>query len=614
MKKKSLKIRIIALFLGMGILIAASPLLVNAVGPDTDAQEFMQVDILHSAGYTGNGVTLAIVEAGLTNHSYFTDTSLNYFNVTDSDITGPITDWGSSQIGDPSEHGTFVFGAAKQFAPDIDLVFYGTQSLNMGRVRDALYHLAVNYDTYGVDVLSISWGILYPEYMDQAIKSNITNSLSTLVSGGVTIFISSGNDAEDIVSWPASLAPTYDGLMSIGNVNETGYRHVDSNYGDDLELCAVGVNISTTSSITGGWSSETGTSMSAPIAAGIAACLIEQYNTVPSAQRPASITPSFIEDRLRDNAVIFDEEPELYEYGDGVIRAAKSMLNWMDYVDQDYDQDYGTITDFSNLTSGIGAASFAETSEYDYTHDYEHFSSTTFPPSGWSRSNWYRVSSGGQPGAYAKTEASGYLISETYDTSDANKVYLDFYQKSGTDGNLYVYAYDKYGNYDLIGTHGLGFPWQYESWSSTDSQYQHEDFKIKYYAQLYGSQSVYWCVDTHHIKLRMSSYKFKHQLRFTGLDSDVYTNATLYLNISSHSGSENLILEWYNSTSEGWTELSSVISQGNYIYEVGDYITGTDFIVRIRGASEVLDTSQDTWTFSYLYLRVLDPSISYYSP
>ncbi len=65
----------------LGVIGVYMPHLVDAVNTDIGAQEYMQIDILHEMDYTGDGVTVAIVDSGCINHSYFLDTIMRYNQV-----------------------------------------------------------------------------------------------------------------------------------------------------------------------------------------------------------------------------------------------------------------------------------------------------------------------------------------------------------------------------------------------------------------------------------------------------------------------------------------------------------------------------------------------------
>jgi hypothetical protein len=602
----------------------------------------MQVDILHDMDYTGDGVTVAIVDSGCVNHSYFLDTILRYNQVNGDGNISSTTSWSSNLLNDasPIGHGTKMVGGVKQFAPSLDLVFYecfdSDPAAKLENYLWALEDLVENYVTWGVDILSLSWGSSDVSQRNQTVVSDVEDCLDTLVTGGVTIFIASGNENAVTVSWPAYQASNYSGIMSIGAVFDSNYGdyHEDqrwvgvgegSNYGDDLELMAAGTYITTTNK-NGSWEEVSGTSISTVIAAGLTACLIEQYSDVPSSQRPATITPSFIEGRLRENAEILYENGTATEYGDGVIRAAASMLNWKDYANSKTDT-YGTVVNFINLAYGNGSATFQEDLDTwtDWTvEDTEDFSSGipgdwTVSPSG----SWYHVSSGGQSGGYAKMigdewggPTAGTLISKGYDTFGADRVKVEFYYKTSrfTENNFKVYVKDMWDQWDLIFTLDDSTSWVKKTWTSTWSAYSYYGFQVKYVTNDMDLSALWVGVDTHVVSTGDdgSSYRFQHNFVWSGLDISDYCNTSLCLNITSHSGSEYLIVECFHNSS--WVELSSTVSQANYSFAVGNYITGTTFTVRIRGASESSDASQDTWTVSHLYLMVLDTSISYYDP
>ena len=611
-----------------------------------DEVEWMQADKLHDLGYRGGGVTVARIDSGAVKHDLYSMNTLEaYYEVYDNngvlDVRAAVVPdpeppeweslWDHIYVTDATGHGTSMAGGIKRMAPEVIFVIYEANavgSFSKGQaVAEALDHLDDNHAADGVDVISISLGTQSPETLPEGVEDSIETSLSKLVSEGVTIVIAAGNDEETTVSWPASLASDYSGIMSIGNVydeeaavhwDETaGERHFTSNYGVDLELSAVGVDFYTSKKDSPYYGSVTGNSISTAASAGIIACLIEQIDDVPDTQKPENTGPSFIESQLRDNADDFNQE----NTGDGTIRAMESMVNWYDYINFNTVQTYGTITDFSYLTydsSENERATFSESAYDEWVTWSEGFSSV--PPSSWTidpEAGWKKSNMGGQSGPYAKCSVhemppldSGYMLSRDYDTSDADRVEVEFYYMMGFyPGTLTVHVRDQYSNWDLIGTYTYEYAWIKETWSSTSSQYQHDDFAVKYTGTVSGNQWV--GVDTHKVKMRYSddTYKFSSEFEFTGLDYNAYDDATLYFSIYSHPGSENLIVQYYQS---GWHTLSSTVSSSSN-WAVGDYISSGTFKIRIRGASESRDLSDDTWVISGLYLLVLDSDASVYT-
>jgi hypothetical protein len=469
--------------------------------------------------------------------------------------------------------------------------------------------------------------------LDDQLIDDMDSALDTLIAGGVTIFCAAGNEnLYDELAWPANRSNGKAGLVSVGYVYDDTYpvgKHAGERYhttsipgegeGSNFDsnpagpsVAAVGYSISTTADDGSSWTDKTGSSYSTPVAAGIAACLLEQYQTVPTSQRPDPITPGFIDSQLCDNAeVIFG-----MGVGNGVIRPVESMINWYDYVDTKT-VTYGTVSSFSNLQTGSGNAVFDETAYDEYKTWTEGFSSV--PPSGWTKTGgWKKANIGGQSGSYANCRVqelpplgSGYLQSKDYDTSDADRVYLEFYHKNGFyGGTLRVYVRDQGGYWDLIGTYNYDYCWTKETWSSTSFQYQHDNFAVKYDVEVSESQWV--GVDTHQVKMRYEddTYRFSHEFQFTSISYDGYDDATLQFNIVSHTGSEYLILEYYDS---GWHTLNSTLGTGTHSFDVGEHISSSEFRIRIRSATHSRDTSQDGWTISALRLLVLDSSVDLYT-
>ncbi|MFW9887978.1 MAG: S8 family serine peptidase [Candidatus Thorarchaeota archaeon] len=620
-QKRLIQVSLLSLLFLLSAFTMCLPLV--AAEGDTEVQEQMQIDVLHDLGYTGDGATIAIIDSGLINHSYFTNTELMYFDVSDTTITGPATSWDDSLIEDSTGHGTWVFGCAKQMAPDIDLVFYSIGEAdegNFGRARDALQHLVANHETFGIDILSLSWGTQYPETLDPYLFYDIEGALNTLVVEGVTIFIASGNEDTTTVSWPGRMAPDFGGIMSIGAVyysNGAWFRWDDgdkgSNWGEDLELCAVGVDVFTTH-VDGDWIELSGTSLATPIAAGSTACLLEQYSGVPIGQKPV-ISPAMIENRLGDYAVLGVGTPN--QYGEGVIRPRDSMINWCDYVDAKT-SIYGSTYYFSNLQDGSGVADFIEqySQWYEWVErDSEYFSAGI--PGSWTvdpLGSWFCVPSYAkiQPDWYGNPSA-GSLISDRCNTYGASSVKVEFNYKTfrGLNSNFKAYVRDKYGNWDLIFTLGQARSWVKKTWTSSSSQYLHSNFQVKYHAydlEMYGE---FVAVDSHVVSAYQPfyGYRFSHEFEWTGVDFEAYDDASLHFSILD--GGEDLRVEIkYGSQ---WVEVGSNLGAGSHWLDIGPYVTASPIEIRISDEEESDDNTHNQWTIRYLRIRVLHSDIDFWT-
>jgi len=86
-------------------------------------------------------------------------------------------------------------------------------------------------------------------------------------SRGALVFVASGNDAQDI----SALLQAPPSFVFVGATDASDHPAIFSNYGAQVNLAAPGVSILTTQP--GGYTSASGTSFAAPIAAGLAALL-----------------------------------------------------------------------------------------------------------------------------------------------------------------------------------------------------------------------------------------------------------------------------------------------------------------------------------------------------
>lgn len=318
---------------------------------DTQTKEWMEVNLLHNLGYKGDGINIAIIDSGLIPHDYFT-TTLNtqlvkYIWVNDDYSMSKTSNWFSSYLEDNNGHGTKVTGTALQFAPESGLVFYSTEKqvgsvwvLDWYKVRKALQDLDTNYATYGVDVLSMSFGNRDLPNDRPSLAAEIRNLLESIASKGITIFIASGNIFDEPVSWPASIAPDTEGIFSVGGVFDQDYidyggkgtpRHkgeiwyeydlgiggdwAGTSHGYALEVLATSIDVMTTSNDGGGAYSFGGTSAAAPIAAGCVACLLELWNGINGF---TTIPNDFIEGTIR-NIAEYRYGTDPYIYGDGIV-------------------------------------------------------------------------------------------------------------------------------------------------------------------------------------------------------------------------------------------------------------------------------------------------------
>ncbi|WP_239550968.1 S8 family serine peptidase [Halanaerobacter jeridensis] len=178
-----------------------------------------------------------------------------------------------------------------------------------------------------VDIINLSLG---GNISGSDKDKTMRDAINEATSKGILVFAASGNGVynEDTnryegisdVLEPAS----YDSTMAVGAVNSDNSLGSYSNYGPALDLVAPGTGIYNT---TGYYDSNndsfipiydtmTGTSMATPYVSGVASLLLAD-----------GVSPSEVEERLKDTAVDLGEEGKDEKYGYGLVDAYGALLN-----------------------------------------------------------------------------------------------------------------------------------------------------------------------------------------------------------------------------------------------------------------------------------------------
>lgn len=211
----------------------------------------------------------------------FTDADLNGV---DDDRNGKVDDvigWNfkrnspdpSPDIIDPfyASHGTQVLGIAiavtnnnkgvaspgwkcRGMAVNCDL---DNRRINLTLAIQAIYYAAAN----GANIISMSWG---GYYFDSAVNSAIQYAHNK----GCILVAAAGNDNNEVIRYPAG----YENVIAVAASNQGDKRSYYSSYGTWVDLCAPGDYILTTT-LKNKYDAPSGTSMSAPVVAGIMALL-----------------------------------------------------------------------------------------------------------------------------------------------------------------------------------------------------------------------------------------------------------------------------------------------------------------------------------------------------
>jgi serine protease AprX len=320
----------------------------NKLEPETiqtDLQEFdspitmVKGNILHDAGYNGNGILIAVLDAGFNNAD--NASSLKDLRSRNGIVaTHDFVNIGSS-IYNSSTHGTEVLSllAGKSnnliegSAPEADYILLKTEDVNSEFPCEEDYWAAGAEfaDSSGADIISSSLGYFtfdnptlnYKNSDLDGKTSFITKVAEIAASKGILVVNSAGNERND--TWKYILFPSDgDSVLAIGAVdwgkNISSFSSAGPSYDKRIkpDNAAPGVNITAQDS-KDSYTIVSGTSFACPILSGMAACLME---AVPEARN------SDIINVFHSSGDRYNSPDSLYGYGipDFVI-ALKELQN-----------------------------------------------------------------------------------------------------------------------------------------------------------------------------------------------------------------------------------------------------------------------------------------------
>ena len=264
-----------------GVECVSAVMRVSALGlPTYDGQDTVST---FAKGLTGKGVCLAVIDTGIDVH---TDLCVPMNRIRHFvDFVG-----GEQNPYDDNGHGTFVTGVAVGngvcsgkscvgVAPEAEVV--GIKAIGANgesstfRILDGMQWLFDNCDRYGIKVACMSFGAEPTDTADP-----LKMGAEMLVRKGVTVVCAVGNNGENNLKSPAISSE----VISVGAVNDDGEIAKFSSYGNyhgvpRPDVYAKGVNVK---GIAGGgtYSFMSGTSVSAPVVAGVCCLLHQKYTNL----------------------------------------------------------------------------------------------------------------------------------------------------------------------------------------------------------------------------------------------------------------------------------------------------------------------------------------------
>jgi subtilisin len=224
------------------------------------------LDVQQNDGNTGAGVSVAVLDTGIADHS-----DLNV-------VGGASFVAGEPDYDDYNGHGTHVAGTVAALdndfgvlgvSPDVDLyavkVLGADGSGTMAGIAQGIEWAADN----GMDVANMSLGA------DMG-STTLEQAVNYAHSQGVTLVAAAGNSGSlgnlNTIGYPAK----YDNVIAVGAVDQNNERASFSSVGDELDVMAPGVSVNSTY-LNDGYQALNGTSMAAPHVAGAAALMLAEH-------------------------------------------------------------------------------------------------------------------------------------------------------------------------------------------------------------------------------------------------------------------------------------------------------------------------------------------------
>jgi subtilisin family serine protease len=284
-----------------------SPVASNYVTQPATAK-IRQPDLQVASGFTGTGVTVAVIDTGVdTSHSALRSALVSGFNfivnvanpselvdlnpgaaaaleqsstsildgqnlVQLNSSTMAILSQSSTSIldGPPRAfgHGTMTAGLVHLVAPGAHIMslkaFAGDGTSDLFNIVRAIYYAA----DHGANVISMSFEITQS-------SPALQNAIQYALSKNVVLVAAAGNDGDQILVFPAA----YSTVIGVGSTNNSDARSSFSNFGtNSVFIAAPGEGVITTypgGNYAAGW----GTSFSTPIVAGEAALVLQARPT-----------------------------------------------------------------------------------------------------------------------------------------------------------------------------------------------------------------------------------------------------------------------------------------------------------------------------------------------
>ena len=306
-------------------------------GGSFDQIHMLQADNMHAEGFHGEGVLIALLDAGFKNasslgclsHVYSNNRVVATYDFVDNEL----------DVYDDHEHGEEVLTTIAAFqsgtligtAYNASFVLLRTEDdFSETEVEETNWARGAEYaDSIGADILSSSLGYTTFDapgsshtYMDMNGNTTIAAQAADLAaSKGILVICSAGNDGNN--SWRYIDTPADgDSVLAIGAVDANMNRATFSSVGPSADgrikpdLAAMGQNVLVGTPL-GGFTNSSGTSFSCPLTAGFVAGIWQAFPTLTNMQ---------LTDALRKSASQYSSPDNFLGYGIPGFTKAKEFI------------------------------------------------------------------------------------------------------------------------------------------------------------------------------------------------------------------------------------------------------------------------------------------------
>ncbi|MFT5762083.1 MAG: serine protease AprX [Polaribacter sp.] len=315
-------------------------------GNTKNQTEMLKADFLHQQNFTGNGMVIAVIDAGFPNVDLlaaFARIRNNNKILGGYDFVNRSTNFYSG-----NNHGTNVLSTIAGYidgqfigaAPDASFYLFRTEdAANEVPLEESLWvEAAERADSLGVDVINTSLG--YSTFDESRYNYSYAdmNGQTSFISRGAEIGVSrgmivvnsagnEGNKAWKYISAPADAISVF----TVGAVNAARVIAPFSSFGPTSDnrikpdVLAQGQNVFVLDENTGTPRTSNGTSFSSPIMAGVVACFWQAFPNLTNTQ---------IMQKIRESADRYNSPHEQYGYGIPNFQNAYTVLsiNHQDFI------------------------------------------------------------------------------------------------------------------------------------------------------------------------------------------------------------------------------------------------------------------------------------------